>query len=111
MKRYLCFLGEPYYPNGGMSDFINDADSLEEAMHIINIETNNAHLDERACWSHIWDSEKREIIFEQSDSEPQYLKDHRTVIKTNHKLYIGIIDIVKSVQDTSTKGYEVKIKH
>ncbi len=32
MKRYLLFSGLPFYPNGGWDDFINDFDTIEEAL-------------------------------------------------------------------------------
>lgn len=31
MKRYLCFACEEYYPGGGMNDFREEFDDLEEA--------------------------------------------------------------------------------
>lgn len=43
MKNYLAFFGSVYYPSGGMDDFLNDFDTLEEAIEAIkqkNIEYN-----------------------------------------------------------------------
>lgn len=31
MKRYMVFMFDAYYPNGGASDFVRDYDELENA--------------------------------------------------------------------------------
>lgn len=36
MKRYLLFVGDVYYPNGGMDDFCGGFDSLDDAKKYIN---------------------------------------------------------------------------
>ena len=51
MKNYLAFFGSVYYPSGGMDDFLNDFDTLEEAIEAIkqkNIESNQGD------WSYAW---------------------------------------------------------
>lgn len=58
LKRYLVFCGFLYYPNGGMEDFSDDFDSLEEAM---------AHAKEKEAekdWAYVYDQEKKELIIE-----------------------------------------------
>lgn len=32
MKKYLLFYGDDYYPNGGVADFKQDYETLEEAV-------------------------------------------------------------------------------
>ena len=38
MKRYLLFIGDRYYPNGGMRDFKSSYDTIDEIMPIIEKE-------------------------------------------------------------------------
>ena len=35
MRRYLLFLYDPYYPNGGWDDLIGDYDTKEEVTKVI----------------------------------------------------------------------------
>jgi hypothetical protein len=37
MKRYLVFFSANYYPSGGMDDFLNDFDTIEECKNTIDI--------------------------------------------------------------------------
>lgn len=68
MKNYLVFLGEHYYPNGGMEDFIEGFDNLDEAkQHIedyinmrINCGLNNRKTD---FWFHVYSIEDKAIIY------------------------------------------------
>jgi hypothetical protein len=60
MKRFLVFAGYCYYPDGGMDDFQEDFDTLEEARSF------EAKIKEKwkpnwanYNWSAIWDSETR----------------------------------------------------
>jgi hypothetical protein len=64
MKRFLVFAGDCYYPFGGMNDFEEDFDTLEEARSF------EAKIKEKFKllwkdnwkdfkWSAIWDSETR----------------------------------------------------
>jgi hypothetical protein len=67
MKQFLAFYGSNYYPSGGMSDFMNDFDTLEEA--IIALEKNeqqNRFSDQEPWefrWGQIYDTEKRDIVW------------------------------------------------
>jgi hypothetical protein len=44
MKNYLVFIGLYYYPNGGMEDFIEDFDTLDEAKNISKIGQTMNHI-------------------------------------------------------------------
>ena len=78
MKRYLVFFGKYYLPEGGMNDFINSFDTVEEAekcmieSFIKEVQYTNYTLDEFAKWKvdyyfcHIHDLDTNEIIFENS---------------------------------------------
>jgi len=52
MKRYLVFAGECYYPGGGASDFVDDFDTIKDAMAC-----HCSHTD----WDHILDTELGQI--------------------------------------------------
>jgi len=56
MKRFLVFFGSQYYPGGGMNDFMDDYDTLDEAIKEIE---KRAEGDWMYYWGHIWDSETR----------------------------------------------------
>ena len=62
MNRFLVFGGNNHYPNGGWSDFKNDAESLSEAVEII------AKLS--GDWFHVLDLDTGTIVkeFERSES-------------------------------------------
>jgi len=55
MKRFLLFAGDFYYPSGGMDDFKDSFNILEDAV----IFANNEGWD----WIHILDIEKGEVIW------------------------------------------------
>jgi hypothetical protein len=38
MKRFLLFAGSSFYPDGGMSDFVDSFDSVKEAILHVNVE-------------------------------------------------------------------------
>jgi hypothetical protein len=64
MKRFLVFAGDAYYPEGGMNDFQEDFDTLEEAKSFeakIKEEFKLLWKDKWKDfkWSAIWDSETR----------------------------------------------------
>ena len=66
MKRYFAFYGDIYYPSGGMSDFVGDFDSLEEAVEAIKTEHHNYRANDILGdfdWGEVWDSEKRIEVF------------------------------------------------
>lgn len=77
MKKYLAFYGLIYYPEGGMSDFIGDYDTIEDAINAINEnKVKNGMFDDDddnkkdtdvdwiRSWCHIWDSQERSIVYE-----------------------------------------------
>ena len=61
--RYWAFMGDAYYPLGGMEDFVGDFNSLEEAIQFIaqkaKAENYRGTMDAYWCfaWAHIWDTE------------------------------------------------------
>ena len=60
MKRFLVFAGDAYYPEGGMNDFQEDFDTLEEARSFEAKIKEKWESDlEYFKWSAIWDSETR----------------------------------------------------
>ena len=71
MKRYLLFMGTVYYPLGGMEDFVNDFDTLEQANKAARIEEkkyppqrNGNEWTRDYVWWQIYDTEKRETVYE-----------------------------------------------
>lgn len=66
MKRFLVFYGYSFYPSGGMEDFSNDYESLEEAIKKLKL-MDELHI-AKDNWGHIWDSNEREIVFELNDN-------------------------------------------
>ncbi len=64
MKRFLVFAGDAYYPEGGMYDFQEDFDTLEEARSFEEKIKEKFKLLWKDSWknfkwSAIWDSETR----------------------------------------------------
>lgn len=56
-NRYWIFVGEEFYPSGGMEDFIKSSENLEELKsHLENLESFQ--------WAHIYDSFEKKIILE-----------------------------------------------
>ena len=55
MKRYLLFAGYDYYPSGGMGDFKNDFDTIDEAMQYAK-----ANKDD---WQHIYDQQEHKEVW------------------------------------------------
>lgn len=67
MKRFLVFAGDAYYPEGGMNDFQEDFDTLEEAKSFeakIKQEFKSIWGDnwKDYKWIAIWDSEIRDYV-------------------------------------------------
>lgn len=48
LKRFLIFIGDNYYPNGGSNDFKNSFDTIQEAKD----STSTGHYE----WAHIIDA-------------------------------------------------------
>jgi hypothetical protein len=63
MKRFMLCRGNVYYPSGGMRDYYDSYDDLEEAKDKITMleETNKGY------WFHIYDCETDNIIFEHNN--------------------------------------------
>lgn len=86
MKRFLVFLGHNYYPNGGMADFFNCYDSLEEARKELelkldefrkskhfNFRGNSSYYHSDADgWWEIFDLEKMEFAAKSYDDDRDY---------------------------------------
>ena len=67
MKRFLVFAGDCYYPDGGMNDFQEDFDTLEEARSFEAKIIEKFKLRWRDSWKYfkwteIWDSETRTYV-------------------------------------------------
>lgn len=64
MKNYLVFIGEDYYPNGGMEDFKEDFNTLDEAKQCIEdyIEC-DVNLDKHDFWYHVYSIEDKAIVY------------------------------------------------
>ena len=60
MKRYLVFLGQIYYPQGGMYDLEGSFDKLEEAIDFVAKEIGPDRLSH--MWFQIVDSKTWEIL-------------------------------------------------
>lgn len=63
MKRYLVFIGDCYYPDGGMDDFEGDFDTLEEAKDFITEKANKENFSWKITWAHIWDTETKSQVW------------------------------------------------
>lgn len=59
MDRYLVFIADVYYPDGGFRDFVGDFSDKNEA-----IKKAMTVRDLPGKWSHVYDTETRKIIFE-----------------------------------------------
>ena len=59
MRNFLLFAGDRYYPRGGFEDFEDSFNSLEEAKDYA--------IKRARGWFHVYDLEKREIVFNTSD--------------------------------------------
>ena len=62
MKRFLLFTGLYYYPSGGMDDFREDFDTLEEAVAGLALFLEGVAASDLYC-SHIYDTETRKEVF------------------------------------------------
>ena len=60
MKRYWVFICESFYPKGGMKDFKNSYDDIENAMKFCYEGSNN--LDCGCGYGHIFDSKEFKVI-------------------------------------------------
>lgn len=61
MKRFLLFSGCEYYPAGGMDDFNDDFDDLEDAVNAaeaIILDKNNY-----SPWVHVYDTESKKEVY------------------------------------------------
>ena len=88
MKRYLVFIGDIYYPIGGMEDFSGDFDTLPEcqkAIEKIFLERYDRKYSEMSPaeyiesdvilkWAHIYDTVARLIIWD-SEKHSLYRND------------------------------------
>lgn len=54
MKKYLLFAGQKYYPLGGMSDYIGDFDTIEQAKQ--------AYTESKEDWGQIVDYEDMKAV-------------------------------------------------
>lgn len=56
MKRFIVFSGLQYYPEGGMSDFDDSFDTLDEAKNFL--------LEHRYDWAHVYDTVTQERVYD-----------------------------------------------
>ncbi len=60
-KRFWLFAGMEYYPGGGMADFIDSYDTLEEAKATKDF----ADAEESGHeWAHIYDTETGKTVYD-----------------------------------------------
>lgn len=64
-KRYLLFGGYDYYPSGGWNDYFGDFDSISDAKDEL-VKRSGKGYPFAYDWWHIVDSDKREIVLDQS---------------------------------------------
>lgn len=70
MKRYWLFLGEDYYPGGGMHDFIDSFSSVEDATAAAKSQIKASGGDYYTWW-HVADSHTGERVAADSDDDGQ----------------------------------------
>lgn len=77
-KRYVAFLGNIYYPSGGMHDLLGSYDDIDDAKHAIDSKVRDgycssfhgdldAYLEHEwraRKWGHIYDTETNKIVWE-----------------------------------------------
>mgnify|MGYP003635073683 CR=1 FL=1 len=56
MKRYFLFQSYNYYPSGGMDDFTNDFDTIQECHNEISYDNFD--------WSQIYDTYTKSFVYE-----------------------------------------------
>ena len=63
MKNYLVFLGDNYYPCGGMRDFKEDFDTLDDAKNHIENLLNAETFARTEFWYHVYSIEDKAIVY------------------------------------------------
>ena len=70
---FLIFGGKEYYPLTGANDIVCTSDDKKEAIkqckNLIGSKINGLHMREVYEWSHVYDTEKKEIIFSVGESD------------------------------------------
>lgn len=61
MKRYALFAGSWYYPSGGMADFVDSYDSLEEAIKEAKRPDEIFPNDAKYDWAHVFDMQEEKV--------------------------------------------------
>jgi hypothetical protein len=80
MKRYLLFIGESYYPWGGMGDFLNDFDTLQQAKEAYHDIKLPPHRDTDDIWANIYDTQERKLVWELTpDDEPPCYTENQII--------------------------------
>lgn len=71
MERYMLFMGRPYYPKGGINDFIGDYTTLEAALEAWDYlkkpyGSKDDYLEEEKdrSWAHIYDIQTKTKVWE-----------------------------------------------
>lgn len=59
MKNYLAFAGSRYYPLGGMRDFIEDFDTLEQALTMLKTHKVDCH----SFWHSVYSIKDRKEVY------------------------------------------------
>ena len=70
LKRYLLFAGDYYYPSGGMNDFVDSFDSIEEAV----AQHDKNFID---SWKHVYDcvEVRTVLVFDLNTGWKEYEKE------------------------------------
>jgi hypothetical protein len=93
LKRYLVFFGDDCYPSGGMEDFKNDFENLDNAYCCVadlfkettpsSYRKNNPkwlnEWDESYMWAHIYDSLTKTLIWKSDDQGHLFNEVMKTV--------------------------------
>jgi hypothetical protein len=67
MKRYFAFMGDTYYPCGGMSDFVGDFANLEDAIAALTMDHKTLKSwGDNYTWGIVWDSEIRTNVWDET---------------------------------------------
>ena len=82
MKRFMVFVGDIHYPSGGMKDFKEDFSDIFEAIRYAQ----NIYYSDDYQWFHVYDLEKKEIIYEKHYLNGNYSNEKKQFLKSNLNL-------------------------
>ena len=70
MKRYFLFIGDEYYPAGGMEEFIKDYNTFTDTQIALEQKCRDGQ------WYEIYDTEKRESTIYGHKSDGKFIKNN-----------------------------------